>query len=73
MPEQISVPPIGLRPRKFVEERRFVEVYDAIKRYDAAGLEVPAAWHEEFKELHARLVSYGSYLVIGRENDHTIP
>jgi hypothetical protein len=48
-------PPLGLRPKRFHDERvkveRFNEVCGAIARYYDAGLKISIEWIEEYNEL----------------------
>lgn len=44
-------PPIGIMPRWLHEEIRICRLKDAIDRYNAAGLKVPAEWKEELRDL----------------------
>ena len=44
-------PPLGLKPRKIVDEERFFEVCGAISRYYDEELVMPIEWIEEYNEL----------------------
>lgn len=44
-------PPLGLTPRKFHDEARYVEVCGAISRYYNANMPIPLEWVEEFNHL----------------------
>ena len=56
---EMNRPPLGLRPRRFVDEERLSEVYAAIARYLEAGKPVPVEWIEEYNELAVRLDASG--------------
>ena len=49
------IPPLGLMPKKFHDERvkveRFNEVCGAIARYYDAGMKINIEWIEEYNEL----------------------
>jgi hypothetical protein len=47
-------PPLGLRPRFVSDRNRAQEIIAAVWRYNIAGKEVPAEWHQEFKDLEQR-------------------
>lgn len=51
-------PPIGLRPRFIVEEKRCAEIQQAIGRYNHFGKDVPLEWLEELAERKAWLQEY---------------
>lgn len=44
-------PPLGLIPKKFKQQERFLEVCGAISRYYNAGIKIPIEWIEEYNEL----------------------
>ncbi len=44
-------PPIGLKPKKIVDEERFLEVCAAISRYYNDEREIPVEWVEEYNQL----------------------
>lgn len=48
--ETSTVPPIGLRPRWYVDEQRAVEIVEAINRYAAMSKPVPLEWVTELRE-----------------------
>ena len=48
---KIVKPPTGIKPKKFVQEERFVEVCAAISRYYNKGLVIPIEWVNEYNEL----------------------
>ena len=51
-------PPIGLIPKKIVEERRMKEVFRAISSYFDRGLKIPLEWVSEYNELLEKLDKY---------------
>ncbi len=44
-------PPLGLTPKRIVQEKRLNDVCLAISRYWTAGLKIPIEWVEEYNEL----------------------
>jgi len=44
-------PPLGLLPKRLVQEKRFLDVCDAICRYYNADMKIPVEWIEEYNEL----------------------
>lgn len=44
-------PPLGLVPKKFRDQARFIEVCEAISRYWHANMKIPVKWIEEYNEL----------------------
>ena len=48
-------PPLGLKPRKFVDEDRLREVQGAMVRYYDANKPMPLEWITEYNELAERL------------------
>ena len=44
-------PPIGIKPRKFVEEERLSDLANVISRYAEKKLAIPCAWIQEYNEL----------------------
>lgn len=44
-------PPLGLVPKKFRQQERFIEVCEAISRYWHANMKIPVKWIEEYNEL----------------------
>jgi hypothetical protein len=48
-------PPLGLKPRKFVDEDRLREVQGAMVRYYDANKPMPLEWITEYNELVERL------------------
>jgi predicted amino acid dehydrogenase len=48
-------PPLGLKPRKFVDEDRLREVQGAMDRYYYANKPMPLEWITEYNELVERL------------------
>lgn len=51
----MNLPPLGLRPRLFALEDRYLEVRAAIVRYIDAEHPIPADWWEEYYELIAKI------------------
>lgn len=51
-------PPIGLIPKKIVDERRMKEVVRAIASYFDQGLKIPLEWISEYNELLEKLDTY---------------
>ena len=51
---QLSAPPLGLRPRTICDNLRVKEIMEAVERYAAAGLAAPAEWTAELRELNSR-------------------
>lgn len=47
-------PPLGLKPREFVEEERELEIRQAWERYVLAEMPVPPEWLQELEELLVR-------------------
>lgn len=47
-----EAPPIGLRPRKLVEQMRTAEICEAMIRYSNAGKDVPKEWLDELFDYH---------------------
>lgn len=54
---QKACPPIGLRPRWFMDEMRLDEICGAIARYGLANpsMRVPTEWIDELQEITTRL------------------
>jgi hypothetical protein len=48
-------PPLGLKPRKFVDEDRLREVQGAMDRYYYANKPMPLEWITEYNQLVERL------------------
>jgi hypothetical protein len=44
-------PPLGIMPKKYHDEKRFIELCGAIKRYYDAEFPIPIEWIEEWNEL----------------------
>jgi len=44
-------PPLGLVPLQYHREQRLNDIYSAMSRYKAAGLEIPKEWIEEMETL----------------------
>jgi hypothetical protein len=44
-------PPLGLVPKRFRRQERFIEVCEAVSRYWHAGKKIPVKWIEEYNEL----------------------
>ncbi len=53
--KQSKKPPIGVKPRRLVEEERIVVLQEAIERYLEANRAIPTAIFEEYNELVNRL------------------
>lgn len=51
--------PAGCRPRWMLDEERKAEIEGAIARYTRAHVEIPAEWHDELREIDARLAARG--------------
>ena len=45
-------PPIGIMPRWLHDEKRAMEIKEAIRRYQAADYPIPIEWVEELKDLY---------------------
>jgi hypothetical protein len=52
-------PPLGLRPKQFVNELRISEILDAICRYHAANQHIPLEWIAELHVLRMRQIADG--------------
>lgn len=48
-------PPIGIAPRWLAEEERIRDLLAAMTRYNAASLQIPAAWLVELADLNTRV------------------
>lgn len=44
-------PPLGLMSKTFWEERRILNIIEAIDRYIGAGKSIPRDWVDEFNDL----------------------
>jgi hypothetical protein len=44
-------PPLGLMSKTFWEERRILDIIEAIDRYIGAGKSIPRDWVDEFNDL----------------------
>ena len=49
-----SEPPVGVMPRNIWEEKRRLELYNAIARYLIDGYSIPVEWVEEYNEINNR-------------------
>ena len=58
----INKPPLGVVPKRIVQEKRHENLENAIKRYKDAGLEVPKEWIEEYEHLSDKLKENGNNL-----------
>jgi len=45
--------PIGIMPKRFHDDKRFIDLCDAIRRYYDSETPIPAEWIEEWNE-HVR-------------------
>lgn len=61
--ERIPAPPIGLRPRWFIVERRILEIKEAMNRYINADKALPLEWIEELHELLVWLRNYRASII----------
>lgn len=50
----IPAPPLGLRPRWVVDQKRTAEIIDAMCRYSNESMAIPADWIEELAEIESR-------------------
>lgn len=50
-----SKPPIGITPRWLLDEKREIELRQAIERYIEAGYSIPMEWYQEWDEIIERL------------------
>lgn len=48
--------PIGIEPKYIWEERRLIELSEAIKRYCLSNEQIPIKWIEEYNELNQNKV-----------------
>lgn len=55
MEDKISRPPIGIKPKRFHDEARWVALREAINRYLDAGLTVSVEWVSEYNDLTVQL------------------
>ena len=56
MEEKIKLPPLGLKPRYFIDIRRAEEIIAAIYRYLEDGeTEIPLHWIKEYNEIIRRI------------------
>ena len=51
MENELRNPPLGLKPRFLVNEKRLYEVREAIVRYYNAEWQIPIEWIEEYNDL----------------------
>lgn len=47
-------PPIGVMPRIFHDERRFLDLMGAVERYEKAGFDPVPVWFQEIDEIKER-------------------
>ncbi len=47
----VKKPPVGLRPKWIMQEKRLIEIQEAMRRYIEANMIIPAEWTEEYNEL----------------------
>jgi hypothetical protein len=50
-----EIPPLGLRPRFIVDERRAIEIVEAMTRYVENAKPIPNEWLAELTEINKRL------------------
>lgn len=50
-------PPLGCRPRWYVDEQRMAELCEAVERYIDTGERVPVEWIDEMREIAERIAA----------------
>jgi hypothetical protein len=63
--EKTKKPPIGLKPRWLHDEQRAADIRDAVRRYAAAGKDIPQECLDEHNELTVKKL----IVDIDNEND----
>ena len=53
-----SKPLIGITPRWLLDEKREIELRQAIERYIEAGYPIPMEWYQEWNEIIERLSKF---------------
>jgi len=47
----LEKPPLGLKPKKYWQRDRYLDICGAISRYYNVGRKIPIEWIEEYNEL----------------------
>ena len=55
---ELQKPPLGSTPRWLLDEKREIELRQAIERYIDAGYSIPMEWYQEWNEIIERLSKF---------------
>ena len=55
---ELQKPPLGPTPRWLLDEKREIELRQAIERYIEAGYSIPIEWYQKWNEIIERLSKF---------------